>query len=550
MSQTIHCECGHRNPEGTILCEACGKPLDDSQTKQLLTMRYEGSARRSQTYKKTIIDKVWNTFSSVKVGITLILLILVAIAIGTILPQLQYTPATENTALQYYQEQYGSVGKVYVKLGFHELYKSWWFATLLGLLGTSLIIASIDRFVPLRRALKNQSVTRHERFIKRQRVISQTMVDSDEQREAISNKVKAALKNKRYKITEHNGDLLAEKGRFSRWGPYVNHIGLILILISGMLLLFPGVYVNQSMWVREGEQVAVPATDHQYYIRNHKFIVENYDKNNETYQEAIQKNGGVVKNYQTNVSLYKQEGNYVLGSEPELSKVKDDDIKVNHPLEFGNYKVYQQSYQFPLYKMSFKMVNPDSGKAHGQFTVNLDEPESVYQLKDGYKVKVIKYFPDFYWNQNDEPATRSPVPNNPAFIFKLFAPDKPKGEVNFIGIKKNYDVFGDNKYSIQFVNADTKPMSGLVVHKNLALPLAFVGAIIFLMGVAQGMYWNHRRIWLQHKNGQVWLAALTNKNWMSIKKDINDVTSEADLNPPVDRLDDQESTEEERGSGT
>jgi len=25
----VTCECGHVNPEGTILCEACGKPLDD-----------------------------------------------------------------------------------------------------------------------------------------------------------------------------------------------------------------------------------------------------------------------------------------------------------------------------------------------------------------------------------------------------------------------------------------------------------------------------------------------------------------------------------------
>ena len=55
-------------------------------------MRYEGSARRSQTYNKTIIDKIWNFFSSVKIGVTLIVITLIASAVGTIFPQEMYIP--------------------------------------------------------------------------------------------------------------------------------------------------------------------------------------------------------------------------------------------------------------------------------------------------------------------------------------------------------------------------------------------------------------------------------------------------------------------------
>lgn len=69
----LTCECGHLNPEGTISCEACGKPTENEQSdEKLLDMKYEGSARRSQTYNTTIVDKVWNFFSSVKVGIWII----------------------------------------------------------------------------------------------------------------------------------------------------------------------------------------------------------------------------------------------------------------------------------------------------------------------------------------------------------------------------------------------------------------------------------------------------------------------------------------------
>ena len=57
----IKCECGHINPYGTVLCEACGKVLEKEtveEEQKLLDMKYEGSARRSQTYNKTVVDKV------------------------------------------------------------------------------------------------------------------------------------------------------------------------------------------------------------------------------------------------------------------------------------------------------------------------------------------------------------------------------------------------------------------------------------------------------------------------------------------------------------
>lgn len=60
----VKCECGHVNPHGTILCEACGKVLGEEEINSeiLVDMRYEGSARRSQTYNKTVIDRIWNFF--------------------------------------------------------------------------------------------------------------------------------------------------------------------------------------------------------------------------------------------------------------------------------------------------------------------------------------------------------------------------------------------------------------------------------------------------------------------------------------------------------
>ncbi|MGV3488958.1 MAG: cytochrome c biogenesis protein ResB [Tuberibacillus sp.] len=542
MGQRVVCECGHSNPEGTILCEACGNPLREDQTKAILTMRYEGGALRSQTYKRTIIDKIWNYFSSVKVGVTLIILILIAMAIGTILPQDNAIPSDDPAS--YYPDKYGTFGQIYVQLGFDHLYRSWWWVILLGLLGLSLIVASIDRFIPLYRGFKNQRVTRHERYLKRQRLFGITKTDRHDE---IIEKAKTALKEKHYNIREEDGNLFAEKGRFSRWGPYVNHFGIILVLIGGILRFVPGMYVNESIWIPEGEQRELPGTHGEYYLTNHKFILQTYDKNNQKYKEAIDRVGGnVAKNFQSNVTLYKAKGEPVLGEKPKLEKVKDASIRVNHPLNYDHYRLYQSDFRTEMYKMSFSLVNKESGKSFGDFSVNLEKPKENYDLGSGYKVVLEEYLPDFYFDKNGTPATKTNMPNNPAFVFKMMSPEHPDGEVSFVAIRTNIEPLGKNDYKIEFKGLDTRNVSGISVRKDLTIYIVFIGAIIFLIGVAQGMYWSHRRIWIQRKNGELWVAALANKHWNSIKKDLHYVVEKTGINEPIDQLE-QKVFEKERG---
>src|SRR5690625_3415416 len=224
----IKCECGHGNPEGTVRCEACGKPIEENQhidgndKPKLINRRYEGRARRALTYNRAMVDKIGRFFSSVKVGIWLIVIALLSSALGTIFPQEMYIPidAVSCDPAIYYEERFGIFGKIYYQLGFYDLYSSWWYMILIALIGISLVICSIDRVVPLHRALKMQKPKRHETFINRQRLYSEsTNVPSEEKQRVIKK-----LEKLRYKVRSDDGHILADKGRFSRWGPYVNHI--------------------------------------------------------------------------------------------------------------------------------------------------------------------------------------------------------------------------------------------------------------------------------------------------------------------------------------
>src|SRR5699024_2350528 len=179
------------------------------------------------------------------------LIALIASGIGTIFPQAMYIPesAPNRDPACYYEDAFGRLGKIYYKLGFHELYSSWWYMLPMTLIDVSFVICSLDRLVPLHRAHKMQKLKRHYTYLSRQRLFGETENVSDEDRQLVIKKLKKA----RYKITEDNGYVLAEKNRFSRWGPYVNHIGLIIILLAAILRMTPLLFMDEYVWVREGE---------------------------------------------------------------------------------------------------------------------------------------------------------------------------------------------------------------------------------------------------------------------------------------------------------
>lgn len=547
--EKIKCECGHVNPLGTVLCEACGKPIegnqhiDGNENKKLLNMRYEGSARRSKTYTSSFIDKIWTFFSSVKVGVWLIVIALIASALGTIYPQEQYIPAEaiSRDPAVFYEATYGTTGKLYYQLGFHDLYGSWWYMILLALIGVSLVICSLDRFIPLYRALKKQRAKRHETFIRRQRYFSETEQVSEDE----ITKVKNRLRKQRYKISEENGHILAEKGRFSRWGPYVNHIGLIIILIAALLRQTPLLFLDEYVWVREGQQTVIPGTKGEYYIENKEFILEMYDESDgEIYKDALEMQGeAVAKNYQTNAIIYKKKEESVVGAEPELEVIKEAEIKMNNPLKFDGYTLYQAGYQLDEFDtMSFKVHQTDDTdkESLGTFTVDLTKPDQTYELDNGLRVQIDQYYPDYELDKG-EPRSKTKFPRNPAFVFLIYPPEENKPEVSFVGIGRNIDPTNENQYKLGIADFSMRDVSGLTVRKDYTLPLFIIGAAIFMIGVIQGMYWQHRRVWIHPKGKNVLLAAHTNKNWHGLKQNIEKAITDTKIN----LVEDQQELEEE-----
>ncbi|REK77290.1 cytochrome c biogenesis protein ResB [Paenibacillus paeoniae] len=531
--ENTKCECGHQNAVGTVLCESCGKPLlkDLQQSDTPLEMRYDGVARRSQKSNQTVIDKIWSFFSSVKIAIYLIVITFLTAMLGTIYPQ-ESTFINNFDPSTYYEQTYGLPGKLYYMLGLSHTYESWWFIGLLVMIGTSLVICSLDRVLPLYRALNKQQIRKHHQFISRQKTVFAADIGGDP-KEWMTN-FGTQLKRRGYKVHQEEGQgtaLLAEKNRFSRWGPYINHIGLILFLLAILARSIPGWQMDAYVSVPDGDTVKIAGTN--YYIKSEKFIIEFYT--DDELPEQLQGKAR-AKNYETQAVLYACVSvcNDPL-KEPVLEEVKRHNIIVNHPLVYDGLKLYQ--FDFDL-KPRLNAVNPiledkQSGEKYGPFYLPMKD--SALQHKLGpFTLDLYANYMEFALNSEGKPTTLSREPNAPAFVFTVKGPGlKPEGEPYiYFPMQKDKVKFAQDtinreiadKIQIRVDGMENVDFSEATTHLNVrvdkALPYLWIGAVFSMLGLIMGSYWQHRRIWLRIDDGQLVLGAHTNKNWFGMRSDV------------------------------
>ncbi|KWX86329.1 cytochrome C biogenesis protein ResB [Paenibacillus riograndensis] len=550
MISNTKCECGHQNPVGTVLCEACGKPLDkDEQLSSAnLEMRYDGVARRSQRVNPGVIDLVWNFFSSVKIAIYLIVLTLLGSMLGTIFPQ-------ESTFLNidastYYPEKYGTAGEIYYKLGLSHTYESWWFVLLLVLIGASLVICSLDRVLPLYKALTRQKIRKHRSLLTRHKVA--LVAELKEEPEAWVARLVEPLQKKGYLVRTDGGALLAEKHRFSRWGPYVIHIGLIIFLLAVLARGLPGLNMDQHLAFPQGDTVRIPDTT--YYLKNEKFTVEFYTE--EEMPKEFRGTKILPKLYETRAVLYECTADCTDPSKkPQLAEVARHDIQVNSPLSYNGLKAYQFDYNLTpvLRSLHPELINAKSGEVYGKFKLDMNNPQRSFQAGP-YTLSLQEKYMDFGLNDEGQPVSKSPYPNAPAFLFLITGPGLPAGGQQYFYFPKQVDKEKFQMTAIndklggsgRFLELEVGDMSDvdfsesttyLNIRVDRAMPFVWIGAGIVMLGLILGFYWQHRRIWLAANHGELVLGGHTNKNWFGFRREIVSILAKTDLTVDEKSLD-------------
>ena len=85
--------------------------------------------------------KIWQTLSSIKTGVILLITVVILSAVGTIVLQ---RPVTDVDEMQRaYSPQ---MLRLLDTIGLTDVFHAWWFVTLMLLVSVSIIAASIERF--------------------------------------------------------------------------------------------------------------------------------------------------------------------------------------------------------------------------------------------------------------------------------------------------------------------------------------------------------------------------------------------------------------------
>jgi cytochrome c biogenesis protein len=445
---------------------------------------------KSKTIKKEkgIFPLLFELFRSVKLTITLLILIALLSIIGTLIVQ--------NAPSEEYIRRYGE--KVYELLKFFNLfdmYHSWWFSAVLLLLVINLIACSVHRLPGVLSQMVRgsgpngleDSMVRTLPYVEKVRLQGSSAETED--------RIRSGIKNwygnvKRIETTSAI-TLFSEKGRFSRLGVPISHLSVLIILIGGLmgsLFGFRG-FVN----ILEGdavEQVYVRGTEGEipkplpFSLRLDDFQISYYD---------LPRPEKLVKEYSSLVT--------VLENGKEVLKKT---VRVNHPLHYEGIAFYQSSYG-ALHNVTLGIQWKGQKE---KMLARIYEGDTVSIPNSDIQIRVLKY------------ATQ--VHNYGEGVqVVLFKPnERPKAQ----WVLKRFSQVNPNREDDPLLTLEgvtEKEYTGLQVTVDPGIWVVWTGCGLMVLGFIFSFFFSHQKLWVRFPKGpggEILFAGSASKNRMNYEQ--------------------------------
>jgi len=200
---------------------------------------------------RSVPRKIWQTLSSIKTGVVLIILVVIFSAAGTVILQ---RPMTDPDDVQ---RAYSPAMLRFLDVtGLTDVFHTRWFIGLMILVSCSIIAASVERFPNAWRFFARPYKSPDESF--RRVLPTQAQIPVADEEQALSAAERAfrhlGLKAERI-VRPDSFSLFSERNRISEMAVYIVHASLLLIFFGfivdslygwrGFLMLSPGTASNQ-----------------------------------------------------------------------------------------------------------------------------------------------------------------------------------------------------------------------------------------------------------------------------------------------------------------
>jgi len=273
------------------------------------------------------LRKAWRSLSRLRLGVTLLVLLLGAVAVGTLFPQVPQQ--TDNGAWwQAVRDRYGFLYHPLRALGVFDLFGAWWYQGMLGLLLLSTLACLLRRVWPLTRVVARPRTRlpteRFERAASRAKIHFPSIHTAEDT-------LRAALRQRHYRVqaempltsegtTAHRLHLRADRHRLPRLGTLFTHLGLVALLLGAAWSELRG-WRSPDLAVTAD---AVTSVGHGTGVglRCDRFTLLRYED-------------GAARDYRADVTLFAD----------DERTLRVGTIAPNHPLHYGGVAYYLQGYR-------------------------------------------------------------------------------------------------------------------------------------------------------------------------------------------------------------
>ncbi|MBN1958318.1 MAG: cytochrome c biogenesis protein ResB [Desulfuromonadales bacterium] len=407
---------------------------------------------------KSFPDRVWDFFCSLKLTIILLLLLALTSIIGTLIQQ--NAPAAD------YIREYGQANyELFVKLQFIDMYHSTWFIGILALFSINLICCSIKNFPRAWKFYRAPMLVPGEGILKGS--ANQAEYKSKDSKQQVAERLSGLLRKEIGKTTlsEKEGKLylFAQKGIYSRFGAYITHVSILIVMAGAIVGNIWGfkAYVN----IVEGSEV------NQVLSRNGTLPIDlGFTVRCDDFDVSYYPNSNRPKDYNSDL--------VVLENGQEMVRKR---IEVNDPLTYKGITFYQSSYG-PAGSAFFKVRVTDNASGE-TLEVNARQGQHV-QLPNGYSFAVTNF------TENDRNF-------GPAMQMHVNTPDGKHGAPFVVWQNfPQFDVKRGGVFSFALLGADQPQFTGLQVAKDPGVNIVWLGCFLMVFGSLSAFFFSHKRIWV------------------------------------------------------
>jgi cytochrome c biogenesis protein len=440
-------------------------------------------------------NPVWAFLASVQLALLLIGLLASTSIIGTIIQQ--------NQPPEHYTEKWGqSKAAVIQALDLNDMYNSVWFLALLGAFSLNLTVCSIDRLPGVIRLVRKDNLDTEPAQLLKMKM--QHRVQTDGSVAIAAEQAASYLARKGWKTARRDKTdstlLFAQKGGWTRYGVYVVHISILIILLGAVIgspTVAKKILMNQQFAFKGGVSLPETASTNRIFsyadeselqlgftVRCNYFDIDFYDN-------------GMPKDYVSGLTVIEQ------GKEVLTTK-----IEVNKPLKYKGVTFYQSSYN-DMHRPIIHLTNLNTGKKM-VFPVNPEQWDATHSWQEeGGGQGMLRI----------QEAQSVPASNGEGMTteMKIWLMDS-QGPPSMFPMSYGRPVIVERPGTKYELKIGPHYATGLQVSKDPGVWWVYSGCALMLLGLYTAFFMSHRKIWayVHEENGGTAVTFIGNANKNSL----------------------------------